>query len=402
MNLENLLRGGLPPEFDWELIPVPVHGDKMMRLRTLEEALDQFENQFENQSEQQLGEHFENHPGDELQRYLVQVRPRKNRPAHAEISRPGEAGGEKRITTDNGVYLPDGSLNLDYLMENAELLVSATDYALARNIYKRVVQTGQSSLQTSRALLGMAKCFECENQPEEARKKYEESIAYHASFETYQRLANLLLSQNKPYQAAETLERSLHLKDLSPRIRYELHKAAGNSWMRSCEMASAERNYRKALEIDPSADEIQANLGALYLHAEKIEEARRRFQDALAANPRNDKAFSGLGSCFLAMGDRQNAHDHFARALQINLHNPQAIFHLVKCAYHLKSYATAANVVEKYIEVAPVNINLLYSLAGLHFHLGRVEESRAKCEKILELNPNHAGSLELLGMMKDL
>jgi hypothetical protein len=49
-----------------------------------------------------------------------------------------------------------------------------------------------------------------------------------------------------------------------------------------------------------------------------------------------------------------------------------------------------------------VNINLLYSLAGLHFHLGRVEESRAKCEKILELNPNHAGSLELLGMMKDL
>jgi tetratricopeptide (TPR) repeat protein len=390
MNLENFLRGGLPPEFDWELIPVPVQGDKMVRLRTLEEALDDFEAQ------------FEGHSTEELQRYLVQVKPRKNRLNHTEISKPGEAGGEKRVTTDNGVYLPDGSLNLDFLMENAELLVAANEYALARNIYKRVVQTGQSSLHTSRALLEMAKCFEFENQPEEARKKYEESIAYNASFETYQRLANLLLSQNKPYQAAETLERSLHLKNLSPRVRYELHKAAGNSWMRSCEMAAAERNYRKALELDPSADEIQANLGALYLHAEKIEEARRRFQDALASNPRNDKAFSGLGSCFLAMGDKQNAHDHFARALQINLHNPQAIFHLVKCAYQLKSYATAAQVVEKYIEVAPVNINLLYSLAGLQFHLGRVEESRAKCEKILELNPNHSGSRELLGMMTGL
>jgi Tfp pilus assembly protein PilF len=170
--------------------------------------------------------------------------------------------------------------------------------------------------------------------------------------------------------------------------------------MKACEMANAEKNYRKALEIDPGADEIQANLGALYLHAEKIQEAKRRFQDALAANARNDKALAGLGSCFLAVGDKKSAHDYFAQALGINIQNPQAIFHLVKCAYQIKSYAVAARVVEEYVQIAPININLMYSLAGLQFHLGRMNEARATAKKILELSANHTGAKDLLGMIE--
>jgi Tfp pilus assembly protein PilF len=170
--------------------------------------------------------------------------------------------------------------------------------------------------------------------------------------------------------------------------------------MRAGEMASAEKSYKKALEVDPSADEIQANLGALYLHAEKLIEAKRRFQDAFAANPKNDKALAGLGSCLLASGDQRGAHDLFAQALAINLQNSQAIFHLVKCAYEIKSYATAARIVEDYVQTSPININLLYSLAGLQFHLGRMTDSRTTCEKILELQPEHSGAKELLGMME--
>jgi tetratricopeptide (TPR) repeat protein len=355
-----------------------------VRLRTLEEALDEFEGEFEVEADRQ-----------ELQRYLIQIKPRKIQPAQG-ISKPGSPSPK----SNDQIYLADGSLNTDFLMQNAEILVASGEYTLARNIYTSVTQSSKSGLKTATALFKLAQCFELEKNFEAARTKYEESIAYAPSIETYQNLSTLLLHQGKTFQAAETLERALHLKDLSPKVRYEIHKAAGNSWMRACEMASAERNYKKALELNPSADEIQANLGALYLHAEKIADARRRFQDALAANPRNDKALSGLGSCFLALGDKRNAHDHFAQALEINIHNPQAIFHLVKCAYQLKSYATATRMIEEYVQIAPININLMYSLAGLQFHLGRMDESRKTCEKVLEMNPTHTGAKELLEKMQ--
>jgi tetratricopeptide (TPR) repeat protein len=397
-SLRDIIKNRLSAEFDWDIVPVPAHGDKMVRLRTLEEALEEFEGEPDAQ---------------ELQRYLIQIKPKRacepqrslSEEAEQEItiSKPGAAGVQKHAPKglNDTIFLPSGELNVEFLLKNAELLTASGDYALARNIYSRIAQAGQSGIKTSEALLGMAICFELENNLEGARDKYEESIAYHPTLETYQRLATLLLHQGKSYQAAETLERALHLKDLAPKTRYELHKASGNSWMRAGEMASAERNYKKALEVDPSADEIQANLGALYLHAEKIPEARRRFQDALAANPRNDKALAGMGSCLLSVGDKRGAHDHFARALEIEIRNPQTIFHLVKCAYELKSYATAARILEEYVQVAPINVNVLYSLAGLQFHLGRMNDSRGTCEKVLELSPTHAGAQELFGMMEN-
>jgi tetratricopeptide (TPR) repeat protein len=375
-NLKDLLNGRLSPEYDWNVVSVPGSGDKMVRLRTIEEALEEFDDEA---------------GAEVLQQYIIQIKPRRNLP-RAPIAAQKPANDQ--------VYLGSGALNVDYLLQNAELLLSSCEYALARNIYTRVVKTGQSGTKTAEALMGMARCFELENQFEDARAKYEESIAYHPTLETYQYLSTLLLHLNKPYQAAEALERALHLKNISPKIRYELCKAAGNSWMRANEMASAEKNYKKALEVDPSADEIQANLGALYLHAEKFTDAKRRFQDAFAANPKNDKALAGLGSCLLATGDKRGAHDLFAQALAINLQNSQAIFHLVKCAYELKSYATAARIVENYIQTSPININLLYSLAGLQFHLGRMTDSRATCDKVLELSPTHSGAKELLGMME--
>jgi Flp pilus assembly protein TadD len=357
-----------------DIISIPSNSNRDARLRTLEDALQEFDSD----------------ESPELQQYLVQLRPRRkpatqSRPAYSVAEEPAES-----------MYHPDGTLNVPYLMKNADLLVSCGDYALAKNIYQRVAQAGQSSIDTSRALFALASCYENEGKLEEARDRYEQSITFQPTVATYQHLATLLIRQKKDRPAAETLERALNLKDLSPKIRYELLKAAGNSWMRAGEMAAAERAYKRALDLEPTADEIQANLGALYLQAGKHVEARRKFQDTLASNPRNDKAVTGLGICLLTEGDKRGAHDQFARALEINLQNTQAIYHLVKCAYELKTYATAARLVESYVQVGPVNINLMYSLAGLQFHLGRMSEARATIDQILNMNSSHTGAKDLL------
>lgn len=350
------------------VIPLPMHRDRLVRLRTLEETLEEFDSTFEEGTIQ----------------YLLQVKTRKatpNKPIPTKVSAPEEA-----------VYLPNGKLNTSYLMKNADLLFDANDYTLAKNLYKTILQTGEA---TGVALYKAGRCLEAESQYDDACRYYEESIAYQPSLESYQRLATLYIRQSKDLKASEVIERALNLKDLTPSVKFELFKAAGNCWTRGKNLEKAEMNFNKALEIDPSADEIRSNLGTVYLQNNKISEAKRNFQDSIASNPKNFRALAGLGNCFLAEGDKKSAHDHFVQSLKIEINNPTAIFYLVKCAYELKSYATAEKILREYIHIAPINANLLYSLAGLQFHLGKMGEAKKTVDRILQIQPNHAGAQEL-------
>ncbi len=360
---------------------IPAHSDRMIRLRTLQEMLEDFE---------------EFRSNDTID-YLLQIKPRRQQPQQ----QPQQDNTRIEVTSSKAapesIYLPNGKLNIPFLIRNADLLFDSGDYVLAKNIYKTILKTGEN---TSAALFRMGRCFEAEGKYEEALVHFEESIAYHPSLECFQRLSALLLSQNKDLQAGEILERAMNLKDLNPSARFELFKAAGNCWTRAKRIEYAERNFKKALEINPSADDIRANLGALYLQANKIPEAKRYFRDATASNPENYQAMAGLGSCSLAEGDRKSAHDHFAQSLNIELNNPNAIFYLVKCAYELKSYAVASKILEEYIQIAPVNPNLLYSLAGLQFHLGRIQDAKITTSKILELQSQHEGAKDLLNLIE--
>jgi type IV pilus assembly protein PilF len=413
-----------------DVVPIPMHGDRMVRLRTLEEALNDFD---------PTGETKTDSAGAPVMGYFVQVKPRVAKPAApaekaldpelpatpaakaAAPAAPINAGPsvqnvmaqatmthsavETSLPTEraqptvaDSIYLSDGKLNIPYLLQSADVLYSSGDYTLARNIYKAI---GSSGDKTSVALMGMARCYEAEGKLEEARINYEESIAYHPTPEAYKALTALLIRQKKDQQAAEVIERALHHRQLEAATRYELHKTAGNCWGRLGNLKEAERHYRKALEVMPDADEIRTNLGAIHLQANRIPEAERHFNDALASNPKSHQALCGLGSCALAEGNKFAAHAWFARSLQIELKNPTAIFHLVKCAYEIKNYGVAAKILEEYIQVAPINIHLLYSLAGLQFHLGRASDARQTCIRIQQLNPEHLGARDLLRRLEE-
>ncbi|MCM2324664.1 MAG: tetratricopeptide repeat protein [Oligoflexia bacterium] len=370
--------GGRPELTDYEVdvLPLPaVSGqtDRLVRLKTLDEALQDFDSE--------VG-------------YLVQLKIRKTPPPAPDPETPALKAPKNG---QEAIYQTDGKLNLPYLLRNAELLLASGDTGLARNVFKAIHRSGE---RTALALDGIARCYEVEGKFEEARIHYEDSIAYQPDPAVYQRLASVLLRLKKEQGAAEVMERALNLRDLPTPARFELHKACGNCWTRLERHPDAERHYLRALEIDPNADEIRANLGALYLQSGRLPEAKRHFQDAIASNDRNARALTGLGSCLLNEGDKRGAHDAFARALDTELNNPTAVFYLVKCAYELKFYPTATRILEEYVQAAPVNTNLLYSLAGLQFHLGRIPDARSTAQRILELAPQHAGATELLGMME--
>ncbi len=362
-----------------DITPIPSASDRVSKLRNLEEILSDFEN---NSNQNMMG-------------YFLKVKP-KSKTQHTTSVTTEPTQSEHKYISD-GVYLSSGKLNVPYLLKNADLLVKAKDYALARNIYKTVSKTGE---QTAHALFGLGMCFEAEGKLEEAKSQYEESIAYQPSISTYQKLIQILVKQTKFQQAAETVERAIHIHSLEKNIRFELHKTAGNCWNRAGVTHKAEKHYLRASDLIPESEDIQICLGTLYLQSGRIAEAKRRFSDAMITNAKNATAILGLAGCASSEGDIRSAHDYYAQALEIELNNSTAIFYLVKYAYELKSYATAARIVEEYIQVAPVSISLLYSLAGLQFHLGRVSDSKQTVMKILSLQPEHQASKELLKVIE--
>jgi tetratricopeptide (TPR) repeat protein len=359
------------------IVPFTTEGDRMVRLRTLEEMF----------------EEFADSSGKGAVGYFLQVQPRiASAKTVGDLPVPLSTNLESE-----SVYLTDGKLNITYLIKNADLLFDAGDYGLARNIYTAILLAGDS---TGPIHFRLGRCFEAEGKLNEARSQYEKSVAYSPTLETYQRMGALLVRQNKDREGAEVFERALNLKDLSKSVRFELHKSCGNCWTRAQKTEEAERHFKLALELIPSADEIRANLGALYLQRNDVHQAKRNFTDALASNSNNHHALAGLGSCFMAQGDFKTAHDYFTQSLDIQLNHPTALFYLVKCAYEIKTYAIAARFLENYIQVAPINPTLLYSLAGLQMHLGKFTEARDTALRVLELQPQHSGTKELLEILE--
>jgi len=165
--------------------------------------------------------------------------------------------------------------------------------------------------------------------------------------------------------------------------------------MRSEEIEAAKKYYQNALDINPSADAIQSNLGSLYLQAGQILEAHKAFLLATGRNDRNYKAHIGLGCCLITLKKQEEAFQEFKKALEIELRNPTGIYYLVKCAYELKKYQETEMILKNYIEVAPINANLLYCLAGIQFHLKKLQEAEETVEAILDIKPGHNGAIEL-------
>jgi Tfp pilus assembly protein PilF len=353
-----------------DLVAVPTGADRMVRFRTIQEVLSEFES----------GETAD------TKTYVLHIRKQREAAAAAEETAQADS-----------IYLTNGKLNGEFLANNANILFHAGDYPAARQIYIALTKSGE---RTAEALLGLARCFEAEGNVEKSLKAYDDSILYAPSIDAYRRYASLLIRTQRDQQAAEVLERAILMKELSDKHRYDLHKASGNAWLRAQVPIKAERHYRKALDYHPHSDAVATNLGTLCLQQRRYDEAKNAFEESLRVNPKNERAWFGMGSIFLAAGEKKLAHDAFAESLRLKIQQPQAIFHLVKCAYEIKEYAPARDLLRTYVEMSPFNANLLYSLAGLEYHLGDHLASTRTARTILQIQPGHAEAANLITLIE--
>lgn len=98
--------------------------------------------------------------------YIVRIRPKDS------------LEKKTRKPSLDGIYLPNGKLNVPYLMKNADLLFEAGDLHSARKIYKTLLQSGEC---TATLLSRLEKCNEVDSFVLETGASNRDKISFTAS-----------------------------------------------------------------------------------------------------------------------------------------------------------------------------------------------------------------------------
>lgn len=361
-----------------DLVPVPQTSNKALSVKTLEGLIKDFDDVNE---------------GTQFQTFVLQVRKK-----HSD-EKMFEASSKKRkkmdpdpSTINDGIYLSNGKLNAQYLLDNALILIQANETSQAKKIVLSLIKNKE---RMGESLFLLARCLQQEGQNEDALKKYEESILFQPRLETFQHYSSLLLMMNRTQTAADVLERTLLSKELTLTNRVELLIKSSEVWLKCGEPVKSEKNIKKALELQPENITALSRCGEISIEKNNGEEARNYFNLILRKIPSDSNAIFGLARATLLLGDKERALELFTQSLKGNIHNAKAVFHLVKIAYELKQYAEPYEVLKNYIDHTPFNANLLYSLAGFEYHLKHYSDALKTLNTILEMKPDHTEAKNL-------
>ncbi|MCY4178006.1 MAG: type IV pilus biogenesis/stability protein PilW [Endozoicomonadaceae bacterium] len=152
-------------------------------------------------------------------------------------------------------------------------------------------------------------------------------------------LAAKYLVANQPLKAISRLEKLLSHSPFSSNA----YGLLGVIYQQQGEFALAEKNFEKALRLNPSSSEIRNNYGAMLYTNKRFKEAARQFhlasQNAYYKN--RDRVFENLGKTYLRMEKMQKAVDYYKHALRLNSERSDVKLSLVKIFLQQKNLSEA-------------------------------------------------------------
>ena len=116
----------------------------------------------------------------------------------------------------------------------------------------------------------------------------------------------------------------------------------------------AEKNFKKALKLNPNDSDTMNNYGRFLCQIKRAEEAEAVLLQA-AANPlyaTPEIAITNAGTCAFQEGRLADAEKYFRRALESNEQNPTALLQMSQLSYDKKNYLSARAYLQRYLAVS--------------------------------------------------
>jgi len=120
-----------------------------------------------------------------------------------------------------------------------------------------------------------------------------------------------------------------------------------DSWRQAGDLARAEQDLQRALEIDPESAPVQFELGLLFVATGRSAEAGRHYREALRIRPDLAEAAQNLSSLLIAEGRASESVPILLRALKIRPEHDGCWKNLIVAHYAMGDPATARSIAER-------------------------------------------------------
>jgi tetratricopeptide (TPR) repeat protein len=196
-------------------------------------------------------------------------------------------------------------------------------------------------------------------------------------------LARVSMTQNFYEDAIPLLESGIKL---APQ-RADLHAALGESYFMSGKEDKAIDEFKKLIEVDPSARSYTF-MGLAYRHLGRFDEARKYFEEGLKRDPKNAACLFNVGFIEERQGNTAAADVKFQQALRSNANFPDALLELANLRTKDKKYSEAADLLRRYVKVSRDPATAYYKLAMLERSLHQMDAAQRDLKVFQTLSKN--------------
>jgi tetratricopeptide (TPR) repeat protein len=220
----------------------------------------------------------------------------------------------------------------------------------------------------------------------ERRGKLEEAIAYQSrinGFGDVGRLYEKLGHGNEAAQAYGQWVRS-HPEDAYAHTLY------ASVLMRLGRYAEAEKQWTRALQLDPKLYRSRGELANLYVQEGRYRDGIREYEMLLRQQPGNYEADYNIALAFINTGELTPAIEHLRHALKIR---PDLIAAHIALGTALEKQGQAEQAASEYrraLQLDPQSVEALNNLGTYLAHKGRRAEAIQHFQKAILINPDFA------------
>ena len=169
-------------------------------------------------------------------------------------------------------------------------------------------------------------------------------------------------------------------------------------FLKSNDYEGAERQARKALELNPKNGDALYYLGLALFGRQQTDEALRYLSDAVKIKPTDSEIQTQLGVVLLAKGRWDEAVSHLQQALLIAPDNANAYFNLGIALSHKGDKQEAMKCWQKTVQLKPNDHEAHLNLAMALSEQGSTDKAIEHYRKVVQLKPDHATACAGLGM----
>jgi protein O-GlcNAc transferase len=168
----------------------------------------------------------------------------------------------------------------------------------------------------------------------------------------------------------------------------EFYMELGNAFSMSNDYEQAILNYNKAIQINPTFEQVHHNLATVLIKCTRIYEAIKSYQQAITIKPDYALAITGLGRALIEAGEYEDGELCLQRALYISPNDPDTHHSLGLALMNQYKLSEAISSFKKALDLNPEHEYAHCNMGTVTLRLDNIRDAILFYQRSIEINPS--------------